>query len=219
MNHDLRSQEHRRVDGRGRKTNSSDDGYETENVKAVTLEDAAAKAKMGLKCHPGQRLTYSLCVLTAERATTLALLVGGRNYPPKRGNGEPWTGNTRSSSQDIAETDSGGEIRPCRSNRLNASRQTVRGSLEGRTARSRCAMPNSQHEPDGGNPPERAVQHGAVSANAFPTRRAGEDTSSARVQPSDDARIDCYLSRATGQWTGARGERRNKSQLATTPVR
>ena len=176
----------------------------------MTLEDTAAKAK--------KRLNYSLRAIAAERATPLILLVRGRQYPPKRENGDPWTRDARPSSQYTAETGSSGEIRLYCSNSPNSSRQTVRGSLEGRTARPRCAMPNSQHEPDGGHPPERAVQHGAVSANAFPTRRAGEATSSARVQPSDDARIDCCLSRATGRWTGAKGERRNQTLLAT-PVR
>ena len=158
-------------------------------------------------------MNYRFCAHAAERETTLAIILGD-----EAGNRDPWTGNTRPSSHDTAETDSRGAVRLYCSNSPNISRQTVRGSMEGRTARSRCAMPNSQHEPDGGDPPERAVQHGAVSANVFPTRRAGEATSSARVQPSDDARIDCCLSRATGLWTGARGERRNKTQLAT-PVR
>ncbi len=184
-----------------------------ENVKAVTLEDAAARAETGLTCHPGQRLRYRLDAPAAERAPTPALLDRGRKYPPKRGN----RGSARSSSQDTAETGSCGEIRHLCSNSLNGSRQTVKGSLEGRTARSRCAMPNSQHEPDGGTPPERAVQHGAVSANVFPPRRAGEATSPARVQPSEVAG-KAEFKRATGRWTGARGERRNKTQLAT-PVR
>ncbi len=134
----------------------------------MTLEDAAVKGEHEAKLLPLQGISYFPVELPAERATTLALLVRGRKYWPKRGNGDPWTGNARPSSQDTTETDSGGEIRLYRSNSPNGSRQTVRGSMEGRTARSRCAMPNSQHEPDGGTPPERAVQHGAVSAYAFP---------------------------------------------------
>lgn len=127
-------------------------------------------------------------------------------------------GSCCSSSQDVAETDAGGAIRQTCMHSQETTRQTVRGLGEGKTARSRCAMPNSQHEPDGGTPPERTVQHRAVSAYAFPARRTGEATSSARVQPSDAARIGCYLSRATGRWSGAKGERRNQKQLAT-PVR
>ena len=172
----------------------------------MTLEDAAARAETGLTCHPGQRLNHSLDAPAAERAPPPALLVRGRKYPPKRGNRSL----ARSSSQDTAETGSSGEVRPYRSNSLNSSRQTVKGSMEGRTARPRCAMPNSQHEPDGGSPPERAVQHRAVSANVFPTRRTGEATSSAQVQPSEVAR-KAEFKRATGRWIGARGERRNKT--------
>ena len=185
-------------------------------MNAATLEGADEKEKKGLSNCPGQGLHHSLCAPAAERVATPALLFRGRAHRPKPGDRDPRTGIARPSSQDAAETGSGGEIRPSRSDSLNRSRQTVKGSLEGRTARPRCAMPNSQHEPDGGTPPERAVQHRAVSANVFPTRRAGEATSSARTQPSDVARIGCHASRATGRWSGARGERRNKPQLATT---
>ncbi|MXZ03342.1 MAG: hypothetical protein F4Y88_06630 [Chloroflexi bacterium] len=188
-------------------------------MNAVTLEDATAKGELGQPRLPRIRASFFPVEPPAERATILARIPlrewGARQSMHLKG--DPWAVKHRSSSQDTAETGSGGDFRRYRMLSQQTDRQTMKGSLEGRTARPRCAMPNSQHEPDGGHPPERAVQHGAVSANVFPARRTGEATSSARVQPSEVARM-AEFKRATGRWPGANGERRNKTQLAT-PVR
>ena len=82
----------------------------------MTLEDATAKGELGQPRLPVTRASFFPVELPAERATILARipLENGGAHQSMHLKGDPWAVKHRSSSQDTAETGSGGDFRRCR---------------------------------------------------------------------------------------------------------